>query len=360
MPVAARACNAGIVWSGRSAEARAEAGRRTAGNTETRTVARPARPRTRSPPPAPAGPAPRQPPVRASASGPFTCSSTEVRSSSRRTCSGCRSSTSASRYSATVRSLPENSAANRSGSGCPASEGPPAAAPPPSPRSAPAAAPPPTPTAARRPRQTAPALRHREAKIRGPDLGELPLQTQAVQAQPQIVPGQEHEPKHSRCPHQQQLQLTERIGRPQLVEVVDHQPEPVLQRRQVLQQPLHDRPPVQIRRRRQLRTSRETQAPSPGAPRAPTSRTAEDRAPSRHRHPRGAVRQAASSIHDRSRTVFPLPAGADTTVTRTRAPSRPNSPIRGTTPPAPGAAAGPGPRPAQSPWPIIARRQSAK
>ena len=40
----------------------------------------------------------------------------------RRTCRGWRLSTSASRYSATVRSLPENSATNPSGSGCPASD----------------------------------------------------------------------------------------------------------------------------------------------------------------------------------------------------------------------------------------------
>ncbi len=52
----------------------------------------------------------------------MTRSSTEVRSSRRRTSSLCRSSTSAMRYSATVRSLPENSAANRPGSGCPASD----------------------------------------------------------------------------------------------------------------------------------------------------------------------------------------------------------------------------------------------
>ena len=44
-----------------------------------------------------------------------------MRSSSRRTGSPCRSSTSASRYSATVRSVPENPAASRPGSGCPAS-----------------------------------------------------------------------------------------------------------------------------------------------------------------------------------------------------------------------------------------------
>ena len=65
---------------------------------------------------------PSEPPVSRSASSPFTRSSTEVRSSSRRAGSLWRSSTSASRYSATVRSLPENSAANRSGSGCPASD----------------------------------------------------------------------------------------------------------------------------------------------------------------------------------------------------------------------------------------------
>ena len=57
-----------------------------------------------------------------SAERPDTRSSTLVRNSSRRTSSFCRSSTSASRYSATVRSLPENSAANRSGSSCPASD----------------------------------------------------------------------------------------------------------------------------------------------------------------------------------------------------------------------------------------------
>ena len=45
-----------------------------------------------------------------------------MRSSISRTSGGWRSSTSASRYPATVRSLPENSRTNRSGSGCPASE----------------------------------------------------------------------------------------------------------------------------------------------------------------------------------------------------------------------------------------------
>jgi hypothetical protein len=56
-------------------------------------------------------------PVSRSASSPSTRSSREVRNSRSWTSPGWRSSISASRYSATVRSLPENSATNRSGSG---------------------------------------------------------------------------------------------------------------------------------------------------------------------------------------------------------------------------------------------------
>ena len=46
--------------------------------------------------------------------------------------------------------------------------------------------------------------------------------------------------------------------------------------------------------------------------------------------------RSASPAHDRSKTVFPLPGGADATVTRADASSRLNSPGRDTTPPAPG------------------------
>ena len=52
--------------------------------------------------------------------------------------------------------------------------------------------------------------------------------------------------------------------------------------------------------------------------------------------------QAGRALRDlRSRTVFPLPAGADTTVTRAGAPSRANSAGRDTTLPAPRPAARP-------------------
>jgi hypothetical protein len=50
----------------------------------------------------------------------------------------------------------------------------------------------------------------------------------------------------------QQLQLPPRLVRAQFLHVVDHQPQPLVQRRQVLKQPLDHRPAVQVRCRRQL------------------------------------------------------------------------------------------------------------
>ena len=147
------------------------------------------------------------------------------------------------------------------------------------------------------------------------------------------MPGRQHEPQLRRGPHHQQLQLAQRLVRAQLVHVIDHQPQPVLQRCQVRQQPLHDRPPVQIRRRRQRLYQRR--------PRARLAQRGEHRQPQPLRialiRPAGthAARSArpASLIQDRSRTVLPLPGGADTTVTRADAASRSNSPGRETTPP---------------------------
>src|SRR5262249_52273790 len=53
-----------------------------------------------------------------------------------------------------------------------------------------------------------------------------------------------------------------------------------------------------------------------------------------HRHPGSTLGQAASPIHDRSSSsVFPLPAAADTSVTRAARPARPNGAGRETIPP---------------------------
>lgn len=71
------------------------------------------------------------------------------------------------------------------------------------------------------------------------DLGELRLQPQPVQAQTQIPQGGQHEPLLRRRAHQQQFQLSLRLRRAQLVQVVDDQPDWIRQRCEVLQQPLH-------------------------------------------------------------------------------------------------------------------------
>ncbi len=73
-----------------------------------------------------------------------------------------------------------------------------------------------------------PGLSQAEPQVRRADLGELPFQPQPVQPQPQIMPGRQHEPQLRRAAQQQQLQLPPRFRRPQLVHVIEHQPEPVL------------------------------------------------------------------------------------------------------------------------------------
>ena len=73
----------------------------------------------------------------------------------------------------------------------------------------------------------------------------------------------------------------------------------------------------------------------PDPPSCTASRSVTPKEHTYSRHPgTQAARPArtASSIHDRSRNVFPLPAGADTSVTRAAPPSRPNSAWRDTTP----------------------------
>jgi hypothetical protein len=135
-----------------------------------------------------------------------------------------------------------------------------------------------------------PRLIDGEPQIGLADLGQLPVQPQPVQAQPQVMPGSQHEPQLFWRAHNQQLQLVPRLARAQFVHVVDHQPDPVLQRHQVLQQPLSDGPPVQVGRRRQL--------PHQRGPCCRLAQCAEHRQPeplrialvAARRHPRDALR----------------------------------------------------------------------
>ena len=151
-----------------------------------------------------------------------------------------------------MRSLPENSAASDSGSGWPASDSAasrrPAAHPSVRPCSSAGAA-----SDRSRPAASSSAARlvEREAEIGRADLGQLGFQAQPVQAQPEVVAAGDHEAKLGRRAHQEQLELAQRLWRAQLVQVVDHEPDTVLERRQVLQQPLDDPSAVEGRRRRE-------------------------------------------------------------------------------------------------------------
>ena len=106
------------------------------------------------------------------------------------------------------------------------------------------------------------------------------------------MPGDQHRSKMRRRPHQQQLQLAQRLRRAQLVHVVDHQPHLIGQRLQARQQPLDDRPAIQVRRRGQRPHQRRT---GRGLPQRIEHRDPESlriMLLPRHRHPRGALLQA--------------------------------------------------------------------
>ena len=80
------------------------------------------------------------------------------------------------------------------------------------------------------PLEQRPRLTQGEPQIVRPDLGQLTLQPQPVQPEPHVVPGGQHEPQLRRGAHQQQLQLPPRLVRAQFLHVVDHQPQPLVQR----------------------------------------------------------------------------------------------------------------------------------
>jgi hypothetical protein len=118
--------------------------------------------------------------------------------------------------------------------------------------------------------------------------------------------------RNSSAAHHQQLQLTPSLGRAELVYVVDHQPDSVAQPRQVLQQPLGDRPPVELRGRRQRPHHRRPRGRLASAP----STKSQNRCGSPSSRPNGshATRFAspATLTDDRSKTVFAPLGGADT------------------------------------------------
>ena len=183
-----------------------------------------------------------------SASGPLTRSSTDVRSSRSRTSGGWRSSTSASRYPATVRSLPENSLTKHSGSGCSASEiaasRSPAAQP--SVRSCSSA----TPASERATPASLSSSRvssreNRRAVARSSV--ERPATRRRCSPSPGSARVTSTDPQLWRQPGEKQLERGPRAGRLQLVQIVDHEHDRLVERAEIRQQLLDDHLAAQAR-----------------------------------------------------------------------------------------------------------------
>jgi hypothetical protein len=91
-------------------------------------------------------------------------------------------------------------------------------------------------------------LLQREPQVGGPDLGQLAREAQAMQAEMGIVARREHDVERRRQAGQQQLELGERVGRAQLVQVVDHEHDALVKRGQIGDQALDHRAAVELRR----------------------------------------------------------------------------------------------------------------
>ena len=69
-----------------------------------------------------------------------------------------------------------------------------------------------------------------------------------MQTEPQILPSREHEPHLLRRSEQEQFELAERFIGGELVQVVDHEREPLLERDEISEQTLDGRPAIERRR----------------------------------------------------------------------------------------------------------------
>ena len=89
----------------------------------------------------------------------------------------------------------------------------------------------------------------RQAQVGPAQFGQLAREPQAVQAERRFLACPEQDPQLGRQPHQQHLQPGERVFAVELVEVVDHQLERVLEPLELGQEPLDHNRPCEPRRR---------------------------------------------------------------------------------------------------------------
>ena len=92
-------------------------------------------------------------------------------------------------------------------------------------------------------------LVEREAQVGRAQLGQLAREPQAVQAERRLLAGREHDPQLCRQPREQHLQPGERVVGVELVQVIDHQVERLLEPLELAEESLDHRRAREARRR---------------------------------------------------------------------------------------------------------------
>ena len=173
-------------------------------------------------------------------------------------------------------------------------------------------------------------LVEREAQVARADLGQPVGQAQAMQPQPRVLTCGQRNTERGRELAQEALEQDERVGRPELMEVVDDHDERLVERAQVGQQALDDG--LAAERRRGAHALDEPSPPTASATASTTDNQKCCASDSSRSTETQATRPQRPSAHDRRRTVFPLPAGAQTSSTPAGPPadSAPNRALRDT------------------------------
>ena len=97
-----------------------------------------------------------------------------------------------------------------------------------------------------------PRLLGREPEVGGTELGQLAGQAEAMESQGRVMAGGQDHVQQPWPPREQELQLRLRIRRDQLVQVVDHEHDRLIERLELRDQAPHQPFAVELRRRREL------------------------------------------------------------------------------------------------------------
>jgi len=92
-------------------------------------------------------------------------------------------------------------------------------------------------------------LLHREPQVRAAELGEVGVEPQAMQPQPDVATRGEHQSQLGRGLGHKQLELPHAVGRLELVEIVDDEPQRLIEPAQLVEEAPDDDVRIEVGRR---------------------------------------------------------------------------------------------------------------